>query len=218
MNCRRTETSRMKRCLLPAALLLLAGCETLAPRVDGPADLQAWEARRDWLQELDRWRLEGRVAIAMQDDGWNANLDWTQAGEHLEVNFSGPLGVGSARVAGTPAQLEVHTADGEHFVTTDPEIDLYWQLGWTAPLDRMRYWVLGLPGPAGDSPALQIDAAGRLAQLTQGAWTVEYIDYLVTDSGRVLPRKIEMRREGVRIRLVVSDWVLPSKARKAAGN
>ncbi|HEX6930244.1 MAG TPA: lipoprotein insertase outer membrane protein LolB, partial [Gammaproteobacteria bacterium] len=142
--------------------------------------------------------------------GWNANVDWLQRGDHLDVNFSGPLGVGSARVAGTPARLEVHTTEGEHFVTTDPENDLYWQLGWTAPLDRMADWVLGIPAPGGQ-PALEIDGAGRLVQLVQDGWTVDYIDYLRLDNERILPRKIEIRSENVRIRLIVSDWTL-SKA------
>lgn len=192
--------------LLLAGALLAAGCETLAPRVEGPADPKAWEARRAWLESLTAWRLEGRAAIAAYGEGWNASVDWTQDGERLDVNFSGPLGVGSARIAGTPDQLEVHTTDGEHFMTENPEADLYWQLGWTAPLDRMPYWVLGLPGP-GDEPVLEIDAAGRPVRLVQGEWTVDYVDYLlIDDAGHALPRKIEMQREGVRIRLVVSDW------------
>lgn len=198
--------------ILLLSAIFLSGCETLAPRVEGPADMQAWKARQERLAGLDEWQLQGRVAIAMADDGWNANVDWIQSGETMDVNFSGPLGIGSARVAGTPARLEVHTTDGEHFMTTDPETDLYWRLGWTAPLDRMRYWVLGLPGPHGN-PVLEIDAAGRLVALQQGGWTVEYVDYLVTDSDRVLPRKIEMRREGVRIRLVVGEWRLAEAVR-----
>lgn len=197
----------MKRVLLIVSLLALAGCETLAPRVEGPADLRAWQERRAWLEDLDAWQLEGRAAIKAYDDGWNANIDWVQVGDHLDVNFSGPLGVGSARIAGTPEQLEVHTTEGEHFVTQDPETDLYWQLGWTAPVDRMAYWVLGLPGPGGEQ-LLEVDAAGRLLQLQQGGWQVDYIDYRVLDDGRAMPRKIEMRRDGVRIRLVVSDWQL----------
>lgn len=197
----------MTRVLLIASLLVLAGCETLAPRLEGPADLQAWQERRAWLEDLDSWQLEGRVAIAAYDDGWNANVDWVQVGEHLDVNFSGPLGVGSARIAGTPERLEVHTTEGEHFITQDPETDLYWQLGWTAPIDRMAYWVLGLPGPGGD-PLLEVDAAGRLLQLQQGGWTVDYIDYRVLADGRAMPRKLNMQRSGVRIRLVVSDWQL----------
>jgi len=201
----------MKSVLLPVlllfSLLFLAGCETLAPRIEGPANLDAWEERRAWLEGLESWQLEGRVAIKAYDDGWTASVDWMQVGDHLDVNFSGPLGVGSARIAGTPAALEVHTTEGEHFMTTDPETDLYWQLGWTAPLDRMGYWVLGLPGPGG-SPVLDVDAAGRLVQLRQGAWIVDYVDYRLLDDGRALPRKIEMWRDGVRIRLVISDWQL----------
>ena len=196
------------RLLLPLLLAwLLAGCETLAPRVDGPADEAAWQERRDMLQAIDAWQLEGRVAIAAYGDGWNANLDWVQVGEHMDVNFSGPLGVGSARVAGTPKLLEVHTTEGEHFVTSDPEADLYWQLGWTAPLDRMAWWVLGLPGP-GDDPDMEIDGAGRLQTLRQGGWVVEYIDYVMLDDEQAMPRKIEMRRPDIRIRLVISDWEL----------
>lgn len=197
----------MKRLLLVAFALLAAGCETLAPRVEGPADPQAWQERRAWLESIDDWRLEGRVAIAAYDEGWNASVDWEQRGDYLDVNFSGPLGVGSARVAGTPELLEVHSTEGEHFVTSDPEQDLYWHLGWTAPIDRMAWWVRGLPGPGGE-PRVEIDAAGRPVRIEQGGWIVDYVDYLLLDDGRALPRRIEMRREGVRIRLIVSEWDL----------
>lgn len=199
----------MKRVLLLASLLLLGACETLAPRVEGPANLDAWEERRAWLEALDAWELEGRAAIAAYDDGWTASIDWVQEGERMDVNFSGPLGVGSARIAGSADSLEVHTTEGEHFITTDPETDLYRQLGWTAPLDRMAYWVLGLPGPGG-APVLDIDGAGRLVQLRQGPWIVDYVDYRLLDDGRAMPRKIEMWREDVRIRLVIGTWRLPA--------
>lgn len=197
----------MKRIMLLGLAMLIAGCETLAPRIEGPADLAAWEERRDWLQSLQDWKLEGRVAIAAYDDGWNANVDWTQLGDHLDVNFSGPLGIGSARVVGTPELLTVRTGDGHEFITSDPETDLYWQLGWTAPLDRMPYWVLGLPGP-GARPVIEVDGGGRPERMQQGGWTIKYTDYLLLDGGEVLPRKVEMERAGVRIRLIVSKWHL----------
>lgn len=197
----------MKRLMLLGLLLLATGCETLAPRADGPADLEAWEARKAWLASLDDWRFAGRVAIKAYDDGWSANVDWLQRDKHLDVNFSGPLGVGSARVAGTPEMLEVHTTEGEHFVTTDPEADLYWQLGWTAPLDRMAYWVLGLPGP-GSEAEVEVDGAGRPLRIEQGGWMVDYVDYLQLDNGRAMPRRIDIERDDVRIRLVVGEWHL----------
>lgn len=197
----------MRKMLLLGLVILVAGCETLAPRVQGPADLDAWEERRDWLQSLRRWKLEGRVAIAAYDDGWNASVDWTQRDDHLDVKFSGPLGVGSARIDGTPELLTVQTSDGQQFVTRDPETDLYWQLGWTAPLDRMPYWVLGLPGP-GAQPVIEVDGGGRPERMQQGGWTITYVDYLLLDGGEALPRKVEMERAGVRIRLIVSKWDL----------
>lgn len=195
----------MKRLLLTASLLILAGCETLAPKVEGPADLQAWEARRAWLQGIENWQLDGRVAIAAYGEGWNASVEWQQDGEHLKARFSGPLGVGSARIHGTPELLTVQTSDGEQFITGDPENDLYWHLGWTAPLDRMPYWVIGMPGP-GSTPVIEVDGAGRLQSLQQGGWQVTYTDYLLLGDGSAMPRRIQMEREGVRIRLVVSKW------------
>lgn len=196
-------------CLL--ALILLTGCQTVLTRAAGPGNAEAWNERREWLASLDQWTLEGRAAIAAYDEGWNANVFWQQQNEKMDVRFSGPLGMGSAAISGTPQVLTVETAEGETFTTTDPETDLYWHLGWTAPLDRMRYWVLGLPGPG---PVLkqELDGAGRLIRLQQGGWTVDYADFLALPGGKSLPRKLEMRRDGVRIRLVVSGWELSEPA------
>lgn len=192
--------------------LLLAGCATTAlERAPGPGNEEAWTERKAWLQGMDRWTLDGRTAIAAYDEGWNASILWRQRGTLMDVNLSGPLGFGSARVTGTAEVLTVETSDGETFVTTDPESDLYWQLGWTAPLDRMRYWVLGLPGP-GPVTSMKLDGAGRITELKQGRWTVDFTDFLAVTaadgSQRALPRKLTMLRENVRIRLVVSEWTL----------
>lgn len=208
------------RISIPALILagvLLSGCATTKPvaRTPGPADEEAWELRKSWLETLDRWTLDGRTAIAAYDEGWNASILWRQRGTLLDVNLSGPLGFGSARVTGTPEVLTVETSDGETFVTTDPESDLYWQLGWTAPLDRMRYWVLGLPGP-GPVTSMKLDGAGRITELKQGRWTVDFTDFIEVQAldgrNRVLPRKLTMSRENVRIRLVVSEWTLEDPA------
>ncbi len=196
----------MKRLLLPL-LLLLSACQPLAPRVEGPADLEAWQARQAWVREITDWSLEGRAAIAAGNDGWNASIDWVQLGEHLSLKFSGPLGVGSASIEGTPEAVEVLTGDGERFFTRDPEADLYWQLGWIAPIAHMPYWVRGIPGP-GEVGLLEIDAAGRLLRMEQDGWEVEYDTYRLLEGDRALPRKLEMRRGDVRIRLVVSQWKL----------
>lgn len=203
-----------KRILYRTAVLLLSfallgGCTTILPRADGPANQARWEARQAELAAIDHWTLSGKAAIATADDGWNASVDWRQRGEMLEVLFSGPLGFGSARVTGTAEVLTVQTADGETFVTSNPEADLYWNLGWTAPIDKMRYWVIGIPAP-GPLEELVVDAAGRVLLIRQAGWQVDFQDYLAVDRQAAMPRKLSMTRDDIRIRLVVGEWQIPT--------
>lgn len=201
--------------LIPVlAGLALAGCETLAPRVAGE-DPAAWEARRATLEAMDKWSLEGRLAVKANDEGQSANVSWKQEGEFLEARFFGPFGAGNTRIVGNADELLIETSDGERMHTTTPERDLYRELGWTVPLDRMPYWVRGIPGP-GLVEDLKIDGAGRLQSVKQGTWTLEIPQYVQREDGRVMPRRITLNRRDVRIRLIIDDWKLPAGEPTAA--
>lgn len=197
-------------CLRPALvvlLMVLAGCETLAPRVAGE-DREAFAERRDELLGMQHWGLEGRVAIRAGDEGQSATLIWSQEGEFFDIRLHGPFGAGNTHIIGTADELLLETSDGEQLHTRAPEADLYWRLGWTLPLDRMPYWILGLPGP-GRLDRLEVDGAGRLQSLRQGAWQLDIPQYLERDDGRVMPRKLTLERDDVRIRLIIDEWQLP---------
>lgn len=194
--------------LLPGILLVLAGCETLAPRVAGE-DTAAWDARRERLQAMEKWSLEGRIAIRTADDGQSANLSWEQEGDHFQAQLFGPFGAGNTRIIGTAEELLLQTADGDELYTRNPERDLYWELGWTVPLEQMPYWVRGLPGP-GKAENVEIDGAGRLQSLRQGQWTLEIPQYIESEGGEIMPRKVTLQRKDVRIRLIIDEWNLPS--------
>jgi outer membrane lipoprotein LolB len=200
-------------CLRPVILVLLialAGCETLAPRVEGE-DREAFDARRSELLGMPGWGLEGRVAIRAGDEGQSANLAWNQEGEFFDIRLHGPFGAGNTHIIGTADELLLETSDGEQLHTRSPEADLYWRLGWTLPLDRMPYWILGLPGP-GSLDRLEVDGAGRLQSLRQGSWQLDIPQYLERDDGRIMPRKLTLERDDVRIRLVIDEWQLPPQA------
>lgn len=197
---------------LPAiAILLLAACQTAPPRQAGPANNAVWQQRQARLNTLGEWRVVGRVGARAGDNGGSGSLIWWQQGEHFELRFSGPFGAGATRISGQDGTLTVDTGDDRGpVVFYDPETDLTRYFGWPMPVYDMRYWMLGLPAP-GKTTSARVDAQGRLRELEQGGWRVEYQDYNVVGS-IALPRRLVAERGDVRIKLLVERWYLGAAA------
>lgn len=188
---------RSRAALLSALLLglvVLMGCAGL--RAVALPDLElplSWESRRSALQAWPGYDLRGRVAVARGDDGFSGALRWVQAGAKARLELDGPLGVGGARYDLDPASV-----DGAA---------LEQALGVPVPVASLRYWLLGVPDPAlAAEESLEVGAA-RLAALRQAGWSVVYARYAPVPGTRLeLPQRIEVTREGVRLRLLVEGW------------
>ena len=191
---------------LGAALVIatLAACRT-AP-VPPPAGA-AWDVRRPELQARSHFKLKGRVAVAAGNEGFNANLHWTQDGARSFVTLEGPLGVGGAQVTATAQDLSLVTSHGEHMDSDAARAALEARLGFDPPLSSLRYWVLGVPDPG--SPFTEaLDAqTQRLSGLTQSGWHVDYTAYTAVGA-QSLPSRLTLQRDAVRVRLLVDDWQL----------
>ncbi|HEY8052085.1 MAG: lipoprotein insertase outer membrane protein LolB [Steroidobacterales bacterium] len=195
---------RLAAALGVAALGLLAGCRTLP--VVAPVSVP-WEERRPQLQARDHFELKGRVAIAVADQGVNANLQWTQAGASTQVTLEGPLGVGAVRINATGNRLAIVTADGQRLDNDAAHAELANRLGFDPPLQRLRFWIQGVPDPA--TPATETIEPGqqRLQALAQDGWSILYMAY--TQVGNEwLPQRLTVQRDAVRVRLLVDGWRL----------
>jgi outer membrane lipoprotein LolB len=186
-----------------ALALALAACQTV-PVPTGPA--VAWTVRRPALQRLDRFGLNGRVAVAVGKQGFNAGLRWSQAGRVTHLSLTGPLGAGGVEVTADGGNLSVITSGGKHLDSDQARAELEDKLGFEPPLASLRYWVLGVPDPAG-SASVQLDSQQRLANLTQDGWRIDYGSYMPVGA-EWLPRLMTLQREGVRVRMVVDGWRL----------
>lgn len=185
-----------------AVLLLAGGCATLPPPTDD------WPARRAALQGMEAWTLDGRIAVAAGENGFSGGFDWAQSGRGADIALSGPMG---------GAGLEIHVADGVLTVNLRGETyagDAALQLieerigpGHALPLTEMRYWLVGAPAP--DLPHEEtLGDDRRLASLAQSGWQVRYQRYDAVGA-IALPARFEMTTEGLRLRVVVSNWRLP---------
>lgn len=190
------------RHLALVAVAALAGCVPVQ-RVDGPAD---YVARQEALSALERWSVTGRIGVTLDERGFTGALSWRQDGERLDMRFHGPLGAGAFRLGGTPDELVLETSDGQQQVLIDPEATLRAQLGWSVPVDAMRYWLLGLPYPAWPATE-EFDEAGNLVRLDQKDWRVEYDRYDTVDTW-LMPRRVRVAGADVTVRLAIHDWTL----------
>lgn len=185
-------------------LILLAAtlnaCALFAPQPVEP-DQAAWAERQSRYAGLDQWQVRARMATGVL--GWSGSLHWQQAAESLQLSVSGPLGLGGFQAAGTLAHVEVLTSDKQH-LQGDPELLYREVVGWPFPLRNMRYWALGLPVPG---KALQptLDAQGRLQELQQAGWQVQYSEYRRYGDWE-LPRRMKLDNGDISIRIVIDDW------------
>jgi outer membrane lipoprotein LolB len=195
----------VNRALAAAAVLALAsGCATLPP----PGTGDDWPARREALQALAHWAMDGRIAVAAAGDGFSGGFDWAQQGERADIVLAGPMGASAMaiRVEGGEAVVSVR---GEALDAADADalFARYFGAHRTLPVAEMRYWLVGAPAPG--TPAEETLAeGGRLASLVQSGWQVRYERYEAVGDV-ALPARMEMTTEGLRLRVAVSGWTLP---------
>lgn len=188
--------------LVAASAWILVGCPSMPQRPT--VEPQTWDARRAELQARATFGLAGRVAVAAGQEGFNARLRWNQQGPVSQLALDGPFGAGGLRLTRDGTQLVLENAKGERLDADAARVELERRLGFEPPLASLRYWVLGVPDPA-STASEELDSESRLARLEQNGWNIEYTGYTPVD-GRWLPQKLTLRREDVRVRLLIERW------------
>lgn len=189
-----------KLLLLLTYCVALTACVTPRPAPSPAPSPVPWDQRVSALQQVHAWHLDGRVAVAVGTQGWQASLDWRQTDLAAEVHLAGPFGVGALVLKRTPEGLSLNGAPPSDAVVAQ----LQDKLGFELPMDNLRYWLLGLPDPA-SAFELTRNGQDRAQQLTQAGWSVVYDRYMPVN-GDLLPAHLVLSREGVRVRIAVDHW------------
>ncbi|GAB3514836.1 lipoprotein insertase outer membrane protein LolB [Pseudoxanthomonas daejeonensis] len=201
---------RLQPAGLALAAILLAGCTTAPPRPLPPAvdagQAQAMqEQRRQQLEAIPQWAMQGRIAVNVADKGGSGRLEWQQQGMAYRVSLSAPVTRQSWQLSGEPGGATLEGLEGGPRSGPDAGVLLREATGWQIPLESMAWWVRGLPSPGAGE--LDFGADGRLQRVVAEGWTVEYQEWLPATAGwPAMPRRLQASREGARVRLVVDGW------------
>lgn len=188
---------------LVSLISLAACCALLTACLSSRSKLAPlpWNQRLNNLQHVISWQMDGRAAVAVGGQGWQASLNWQQTDAVTDLHLAGPFGIGSVAIEKTSAGLTLNGAPPSDLVLQQ----VHERLGFDLPMDRFRYWLLGVPDPS--SPfELTRNVQDRADKLTQDGWTMDYDKYMQV-GGDLMPAHIVLSREGVRVRVAVERWV-----------
>jgi len=192
---------------LLVVLITVGGC-ALQPTV--PGDSIDWAERRAELVRLSDWQARGRIAVKARDGGGQGDIHWRQTAVGSRVRLSGPFGVGAYEIAWDAESFVILGKAGDTTMAyagrDAADRFLMDQLGWSFPAMSLRYWILGVPDPEPESSE-QFDSDGWLSGIQQSGWSIDYDGFEVRDEVW-LPRRIVMKNERARVKLIVDDWEL----------
>ncbi len=185
-------------------VLLIAGCST-APKPPPVEDIEAaWQEHQRPLLAIQSWQLQGKLALRSEQQSGSAQLWWRQNQQRFDLRVTPPFGVGKLRIRGDESEVALYPASGRPLRAANAEELLQQTLGWSLPLQSLRFWVLGLPAKA---TQIELNDQGYLHSLVYQGWQVEFIAYEAV-ADLVLPSELFLRYRGLQLRLAIHEWQL----------
>ena len=177
---------------------------------DAPEEA-AWEQREAQLASHREWRARGKVAYRSPARSGSATLDWRQAGSSGELKLSGPLGVGTTRIASSGDSLLIEQDGIERLYPPDAAPWLGQDSYLPIPIESIAWWIKGTSDPNFPVDALERDGP-LTSRLEQRGWLIEvsrYRDF----SGLQLPARMTLHHadSSLQLRLILRRWELAGK-------
>lgn len=176
-----------------AILLALGGCASVPPIP--PAGMRA--------VLTDNWTLQGRIGVRTAEESLSGHIHWKHRADTDEVLMTSPLGQGVARIVLDPAGVTLEVPNQPVRRAPDAESLTRAVLGYGLPVSGLAWWVQARPAPDRAFETTR-DAVGRIAQIKQDGWVIDYLQY--ADDAPARPRKLLVARDGLEIRLVTDTW------------
>ncbi len=182
----------MKALLILFASLLLSACVT-PPHTNNITKTN-----------LEHWTASGKLGVKKGSRAKAVNFKWENKGNIFNIKLHGAMGFGSSSLSNQNGIVELKTKDGIRR-SESAESLLQNLLGWTVPVDGLRYWIKGIPSPIEDIEFQEMNPSGELAILHQQGWKIQFQKYQQIE-GLLLPRKIVAKRDQLKLTIAIKNW------------
>jgi outer membrane lipoprotein LolB len=156
-----------------------------------------------------QWRINGKLGIQTGTDSGSVIIDWHQRNDQYNIRVNGSFGQGSAWIKGDSELIAIERTGQQPTTSTSPEQLLKEALGWTIPINDLRYWVQGIPNGTKAIDKSVYTEQGLLATFEQAGWSISISRYMPT-ANWLLPHKVKLNRDNVQLTLVIREWQFPS--------
>lgn len=163
------------------------------------------ESKNTSKQPPTSFKISGAIAVNNKGKGWNASLNWRQQGpSYYNIRLSGPLG-GKTVIISKKSGIVTYQ-EGSKIIKANSDNELLEKkANIHLPVHNLYYWVRGMPAP-GRINFSKKSSSGAMEVIKQNGFTVIYSQYMTTNSGIMLPRKIRVTGNNVTIKLVIRSW------------
>lgn len=149
------------------------------------------------------WALQGRIGVQHGEESMSGQIQWQHRKNTDDLLMTSPLGQGVARIQRDADGVTLEVPNRPARSAPDADSLTRDTLGYVLPVAGLTWWVQARPDPSRAFEARR-DTLGRLAQLRQDGWVIDYLQYAADAPQR--PRRLAVAREGLEIRLVVDSW------------
>lgn len=197
--------ARHLKYLLLFSPILFSACAPPRPAAEAPInEVIPVKERERKTAEVSSWVIKGAMAAKNAQKAWSASLNWRQQGiNNYQIRLFGPLGGGTVIIEKKGGVITYR--DGPKTASsTNGEALLKKHTGISLPVNKLYYWVRGLPAP-GAVQSKKYDQYKHLTYLKQDGYSIQYSQF--TSRNHVdLPSKIRLQGHGLTIKLVIKSW------------
>ena len=170
-------TRRGALALMAAGLMVLSGC-AVTPRVPSTSN-----AATEVTAQTSR-AYHGRFSVQYNDQNGQSrnaygNFDWKETGDTVTLQLRNPLGQTLAIVTSSPSSAMLELPNRAPQTADNVSQLMQNTMGFALPVEGLRYWLQPSPAPTSRARTTMDSSSGsgRLKEIKQDGWTVDYVAY-----------------------------------------